>query len=341
MTSTLAEQDIGPYVADAPAPDAAVSDAAADWPAQGWVDDVRPALDRARRHGRPCALVTLCAVEGPSPRPVGAQMLVGDEVVGHLSGGCIEADVALHARACIADGEPRRLVYGRGGPWQDIRLACGGRLELLVERIAPDDPAAGELLRRAQARRPGVLVSDGTVRTVVDDPAPRAPEGGYAKACPPVSRLVVVGRDPTALAMCALALQIGFDVVLISPQGPVEPPPLAGLGYLRARPGVSLAQAGLDRWTAVAVATHESQWDEEALAVALLSPAPYVGALGARSRLDAQRARLAQAGVPPAALARLHAPIGRPGYGKAPWSVAVSAVSEVVLFMSLAGAEPG
>ena len=310
-----------------------------DWPLQGWIDDMRPALARARADGRACALVTLCATEGAAPRPVGAQMLVGDEVVGHLSGGCIEGDVALHARACIEDGEPRRLVYGRDSPWRDIRLACGGRVDLLVERIGPEDAAVGLLLARSDARLPAVLASDGRERRVYAPDAapcasPRLSSEGYVRAYAPATRLVVVGRDPTALAMCALGLQIGMEVVLVSPRGPETPPPLASLRYLRQRPAEALAMLAPDAWTAVAVATHEAEWDEAALAAALPSAAGYVGALGARSRLAEQRARLAAAGLDPAALDRLHAPIGQPGYGKAPWAVAVSTVAEVLQAMA-------
>ena len=304
-----------------------------EWPEQGGVDDVRPALARARQGRRACSLVTLCAVEGPSPRPVGAQMLVGDEVVGHFSGGCIEADVEAHARACIADGEPRRLVYGRGSPWRDIRLACGGRLELLAERIPPQDAAVGELLRLSHARSPASLASDGHARRVV--PADAAtPAGGYVRRYVPVTRLVVVGRDPTALAICALGLQVGFEVVLVSPLGPSTAPPLEGLRYLRSQPRAALEAVGLDRWTAVAVATHDAELDEAALEAALPSSAAYVGALGARSRLGEQRERLRAAGLADETLDRLHAPIGRPGFGKASWSVAVSAVAEVLQVMA-------
>ena len=311
--------------------EATPGEADADWSAQGWVEDVRPALERGRQTDRPCALVTLCGVEGPSPRPLGAQMLIGDEIIGHLSGGCIEADVALHARACIADGAPRRLVYGKGGPWPDIRLACGGRIDLLVERIAPDDVAVAELLQRKHARMPAALASDGLARHVLaPDQAPQAPAGGYVRAYMPATRLVVVGRDPTALAMCDLGLQIGFEVVLVSPQGPQPPPPLKGLRYLREAPAAALQAVGLDPWTAVAVATHDPEWDEAALATALPSAAAYVGALGARSRLADQRARLEAAGVAGEALDRLHAPIGQPGYGKAAWSIAIATIAEIL-----------
>src|SRR5690606_16118069 len=87
-------------------------------------------------------------------------------VSGHLSGGCVEGDVALHAEACLADGEPRRLIYGEGSPWPDIRLLCGAGIELLVERVAPDDPALDELLAAGAARRPVAWVTDGRRRRV-------------------------------------------------------------------------------------------------------------------------------------------------------------------------------
>ncbi|HLY80530.1 MAG TPA: XdhC family protein, partial [Caulobacteraceae bacterium] len=95
----------------------------------GLGDDSRPALEAARAAGKPCAVATIVALDGGGPRPVGTQMVIGDGVLsGFLSGGCLEADVAGHAEACLADGEPRRLVYGTGSPWPDIRLLCGARI---------------------------------------------------------------------------------------------------------------------------------------------------------------------------------------------------------------------
>ena len=113
-----------------------------DWPAFGLQDDVRPTLAAVMQSGAPAVLVTLFAADGGSPRGIGAQMLFGDSrVTGYLSGGCVEADVALHADQVMAAGEPVRLVYGRGGP-ADVRLPCGGRIQALVERLEPNDPAA-------------------------------------------------------------------------------------------------------------------------------------------------------------------------------------------------------
>src|SRR6478752_9265980 len=133
----------------------------ADWPLHGLADDMRSALATALDKG-PAALATIISLGDGGPRPVGTQMAFGqDSRAGFMSGGCIEADVEDHARACIADGHPRRLVYGEGSPWPDIRLLCGARIEILVERITPDDPAARELLALADARVPATWISDG------------------------------------------------------------------------------------------------------------------------------------------------------------------------------------
>ena len=86
-----------------------------------------------RRAGRqqPCAVATIIALDGSGPRPVGTQMVVGDGLLsGFLSGGCLEADVIGHAEGCLADGQPRRLTYGHGSPWPDIRLLCGARISM-------------------------------------------------------------------------------------------------------------------------------------------------------------------------------------------------------------------
>ena len=135
-----------------------------DWPEFGLQDDVRPTLKALIEAGQPCALVTLFAADGGSPRGVGTQMLFGaEQVTGYLSGGCVEADVAVHAEAVMADGAPRRLVYGRGGP-ADVRLPCGGRIEAFVEPLPAGDPQARRLLQLAHARTPALWVTNGRLQ---------------------------------------------------------------------------------------------------------------------------------------------------------------------------------
>lgn len=302
-----------------------------DWPLFGLADDMRPALRQAREAGKPAALVTLIRAEGGSPRPVGTQMVFAEGLVaGHLSGGCVEGDVALHTEACLADGEPRRLVYGEGSPWPDIRLLCGAGIELLVERVAPDDAALADLLAAFDDRRPVAWVTDGVRREVQPVDRQRPWEGAAVRVHEPAFRLIVTGSDPSALAIASLGAQAGFETTLVRPNGPMEPPPLSGVAYRREAADAALAAIGLDRWTAVATATHDMDHDQAALGVALPSEAFYVGLLGARSRLPERLDRLRAAGVSQDALARLHAPIGLDLGGKAPWEVAVAVIAEIM-----------
>ncbi|MGA0605672.1 XdhC family protein [Phenylobacterium sp. VNQ135] len=290
---------------------------------------MRPALQAVRAAGEACVLATLTAVEGGGPRPAGTQMVfAADLVSGYFSGGCVEGDVAGHAAACLADGEPRTLVYGEGSPWPDIRLLCGARIEIFLERIAADDNAVAEMLAAWAERRPVAYVSDGYARVCAAEVSPWM-EAVVERAYDPTPRLVVVGGDPTALAIAELGVRSGFETTLVRPKGPAAPPPIVGVAYRREAPAEALAAVGLDPWTHVAVATHDLETDREALRAALPSTAAYVGLLGARRRLAGRLEELRAQGMAEAAIARLHAPIGLDIGGKAPFEVAVSVIGEI------------
>lgn len=328
-----------------------------EWPAFGLQSDVRPALGRAAQAGRTVVLGTLYAHEGAAPLGEGAQILFDPKgpkdwaAAGFLSGGCVEGDVALHARTVLEDGQLRRLVYGRGGP-PDIQLLCGSRIEVLLERIAPDDAALARLLELEAARRPALWLSDGEVRACLAEDEmgaqlPAALHGALAKACErpaasgpagtaifrryaPRFRFVVVGGDPITLAVAKLAADAGFETALIRPKGPAAPPPVANVRYFRGEPAEAFRTLGLDPWTAVAIATHDIDIDHDALRVALPTAAGYVGALGSRRRLPERLARLAADGLPESAIARLKAPIGLNIGARAPWEIAVSVIAEAI-----------
>ncbi len=306
-----------------------------DWPMFGLADDPMAALRACRGAGRVAALATVVALDGGGPRPIGTQMVIAEDLVsGFLSGGCLEADVAGHAGEVLASGEPRRLVYGEGSPWPDIRLLCGARIEVLVEAIGPDDEAVAALVESADDRAPVTWRSDGRRRSC----------GGpgwtaiYEKRFDPRPRLIVLGSDPTALSIASLGVQAGCETTLVRPRGPTEPPPIPGVIYRRDDPAAALKAIGLDPWTAVAVATHDALVDHEALVAALPTPAFYVGALGARRRLGERLDALRRAGVAEPDLARLHAPIGLDIGGKAPWEVAISVLAEIIALRGRADA---
>jgi xanthine dehydrogenase accessory factor len=258
-------------------------------------------------------LATLVRVDGGGPRPEGTQMAFAEGIVaGYFSGGCVEGDIAGHAAVCLEDGEPRTLVYGEGSPWPDIRLLCGARIEIVLQRLAPDDADLTAILAAETARRPFTYA-----------------RGPVTKRYEPVPRLIIVGGDPTALAIAELGVKSGFETTLVRPKGPAAPPPIEGVAYRRDEPEAALAAVGLDAWTHVAVATHDLDTDRAALKAALPSKAAYVGLLGARRRLAGRLAELEVEGMAASAIARLHAPIGLDIGGKAPFEVAVAVIGEI------------
>ena len=109
-----------------------------EWPMFGLSDDARPALRAARDAGVPAALATITALGGGGPRPVGTQMVLAEGIVsGFLSGGCLESDVAGHARQVLDDGEP---------PASDLVLGPGDVLTLGVVFAVPSGHNAAAYL---------------------------------------------------------------------------------------------------------------------------------------------------------------------------------------------------
>ncbi|MBL8700615.1 MAG: XdhC family protein [Alphaproteobacteria bacterium] len=88
--------------------------------------------------GKRVALATVVTTWGSSPRPVGSQLAVDEagRFVGSVSGGCIEGAVIKEALDAIASGRPRLLDFGvtNEQAW-DVGLACGGKVQVFVERL--------------------------------------------------------------------------------------------------------------------------------------------------------------------------------------------------------------
>lgn len=106
------------------------------------------ALADARTTGRPCALATIVATRGSTPRKVGARMLVDPErgLTGTVGGGCGEAEVIEAAWRVIASGTPERVRVDLTDDLLSWSPAvCGGVMDVFVEAVAPP-PAVDEAL---------------------------------------------------------------------------------------------------------------------------------------------------------------------------------------------------
>jgi len=93
-----------------------------------------------RDAGNEVAIATVINTWGSSPRPVGSQLVVNDksQFVGSVSGGCIEGSVVEEALKVMKSGQPSLLEFGVSDEmaWE-VGLACGGTVEVFVERVDP------------------------------------------------------------------------------------------------------------------------------------------------------------------------------------------------------------
>jgi xanthine/CO dehydrogenase XdhC/CoxF family maturation factor len=116
-------------------------------------------FDARRDAARPLVLATVIETEGSTYRKAGARMLIDDrgDACGLLSGGCLESDLAEHARRVLNSGVARLVEYDLRGPddliW-GIGLGCEGAMRILMQRLSPgDDFAPLPQIARAYAGR--------------------------------------------------------------------------------------------------------------------------------------------------------------------------------------------
>lgn len=95
-------------------------------------------LDRWRRQGTRAAVARVVDVEGSGPRLPGAAMAVNEdgEVVGSVSGGCVEGAVVTEALDIIDSGDRRVVTFGYSDDEAfAVGLTCGGTIHLFIEPL--------------------------------------------------------------------------------------------------------------------------------------------------------------------------------------------------------------
>ena len=337
-------------------------------------DDTDAILETAARwcaEGRRVALATVVRTWGSSPRPVGSQLAADDAgtFVGSVSGGCVESAVIAEARAILKGAPAKLLGFGVSDEqaWE-VGLACGGKVEILVQSIAGQEGLLAALQRVRAARKPALvaidladgrsaLVAEGEVAGDAGLRASLAGNAAYAlsreqsavvehdgrhyflQVFAPPRKLALVGAVHIAQSLIPMAVTAGYDVTVIDPRSAFAAESrFPGVTMTHEWPAAALAAFAPDRRSAVITLTHDPKLDDPALAAALRSEAFYIGALGSRKTHAARLSRLKEQGFGDAELARIHGPVGLPIGAVSPAEIAVSILAE--LTQALRGAAP-
>lgn len=280
-------------------------------------------------------LAIITRTEGPSYRPVGAVMAIASdgERTGTLSSGCIENDLAVHAGEALADGKPRTVLYGRGSPFMDIRLPCGGGLEiLLVPR--PDRLSLARVSELTAARTPCTLVigrRSGALSVHAGGDPHDADPADFVVHFVPDIRFLVFGKGPEAATFAGLVAGAGYPALLLSPDE--ETLDLGRKGGCETRHVVRPhlpGDVGVDPWTAIVLFFHDHDWEPPILADAVKTKAFYIGAQGSRRARDARMLELEAMGVTAGERARLKGPVGLVPSARDARTLAVSVLAEVL-----------
>ena len=307
----------------------------------------RAAADLARGH-HAGALATVACARGSTPVPVGTKMLVGEagRLVGTVGGGCVEADVIGVALDAERRGTPALVTHHLNADLAgDLGLSCGGTVEIFIEPLLPD-------ARYVAALEGAATAVAGLVTTATDwtagvdkrfEPVAAERAAGPAAALSrdrrqvleritPAPRVIVFGAGHVGAAFARAAAAAGFRVVLLD-----DRPEFADAAHFPPEMTVvsGAVEEVLDRFPiaaadAVVIATRGHRQDAEILARVAASPAGYVGLLGSRRKKAVVTKGLAAAGVPRAALRRVHVPVGLAIGAVTPEEIAVSVVAELI-----------
>ncbi len=300
--------------------------------------------------GKAVALATVIETWGSAPRPVGSQLVISGEaeIMGSVSGGCVEGAVVEEALEALASGDCAVLEYGIAD--EDafaVGLACGGNIRILVEPIGlgkGPDVALLEALAQRRAARDAVAYSVhlrswerallGPKDALIGDRFTSDKSGlaghWFIGIHNPPLRMVIVGAVHIAQPLAQMARLCGFDITLNDPREAFAselrfPEETLLLDW----PDEALAGLGLDARTAVITLSHDPKIDDPAIIEALKAPVFYLGCLGS-SRTHAKRvARLEAAGVSAENIARIHAPVGADIGAKTPAEIAVSIMAQI------------
>ncbi|MGJ7042467.1 xanthine dehydrogenase accessory factor [Shinella sp. BE166] len=295
-------------------------------------------LETGQQEGLGCALITVVEVIGGSARGKGAHMSVLSDgrYCGYVSGGCVEAAIAAEAIQAIEKARDQVLRIGSGSPLIDVRLPCGGGIDLHIH-VAPDPVIVRAAIEAMEFREPfriGYLPKEGRLR--FDQSLDEADGTGwkldiFERVYRPRTRLVLIGRGLEVETTARIATAAGLEVIAYCADGETADSVYRNgakahwLSMPSDRPDFAV-----DPYTAVVFLFHDHEWELGLLCHLLREHKPFfIGALGSRRTHQMRVDALRQAGIAETLIDTIHGPVGLFGPTRDAASLAISILGQV------------
>ena len=292
-------------------------------------------------------LCTILKTWGSSPRPIGAMMACtfDGELVGSISGGCVEEDFLEELREgklkdlYQSQAKPITVVYGETEAEQArLKLPCGGQLHVLLELLEPsvENKTVFENIHSALERHLTtsriVNMSNGKI-TVGDHARKEAlviEKETMIHSLSPMYKLLLLGAGDVAKYVAEMALALEYQVTLCDPRpNYLDNWSVQGVETTARLPDDIVRESYSNPYSGIVALAHDPRVDDMALMEALKTDAFYVGAMGSERTSAARRDRLPELGLTKDEINTLHAPIGFEIASKTPAEIAISIMAEI------------
>lgn len=300
-------------------------------------------------------LATVYQTKGSAYRKAGAMMLFNEygQQLGLLSGGCLEADIKLHARKCMQNGDAVTIRYDSQDE-DDIScklgLGCGGVIDVLLQPITPKNNYLDlvRVRKRLMTMRnlkyaqylPNPANSASTSRILEEHDGLNPPidcmssiigqrnDRWFVSVIKPPPHILVVGGGYDTCPLAAVASMLGWHTTVCDPRpaNARQEHFLSVNKIIRCQPENIAQHTDMATVDGIIIMSHNVRLDAKALSLAHRSEARYIALLGPSHRKQRvlQIARLNENDF----AARIHGPAGFDIGAQTPESIALSILAE-------------
>ncbi|GIP42673.1 xanthine dehydrogenase [Paenibacillus sp. J45TS6] len=297
--------------------------------------------EAALMEGSQLVLATAVYVEGHAYRKQGVSMFFTKDgsMIGSLSPGCIETDLALRAEEVRRSGKPQLVLYDMR-PEDDLswgeNIGCGGLLHILLEPIVGDlkwkltqmklylDQGHSVTIRRKwNAQKPEVHHCIEKTENSLSTKDDRI-EGLYTHSYHPKPRLLIIGAGNDSITLAKLAASTGFRVTVADwREALCTENRFPNAALLVGFPEEILRTFQVREQDYLLLMSHQFPKERALLEQLQHSSYRYLGILGSRTRTS----RLLE-GLPP--FPHLHTPVGLTIGSEGPEEIAVAIAAELI-----------